>query len=719
MNLAEALDVLPEITAPTRSRRVFKIDPRLVGREHIEEGAPMFLAHVPGSTNIFRLTPEQWKLAHLFDGQRSYEEIAELFLAETAIQLGIEDVRSFAEMMQDADFWYQSPHEKNIALMQKLRDRRKKQKKAKAGDMARIPIAQWDADKLVDTAHRNLQFVYTPWFTALTLVVFALMVYIFVTQWSQIGADTLEYYTFTDKSAADLAEFWILFLIMAFFHESAHALTCKHYGGGVHSTGFHLIYLTPAFFVDVTEAWVYADRFQRVVTMLAGIWTELMICAVATLVWWGTPPGGSIHDLAYKVILITGVAVVLMNLNPLIKLDGYYILSETLGLDEIKERSTALVSGWVQKNILRLPVEVAYVRPRLRWFFVPYAILSGIYSYLLLYAVARFVGNIFRHYSPEWAFIPTILVAFLIFKSRLLKFGKFMQTVYTAKRDTLLRSSLMHSMTPARLAILIVVLAGALGIPFLRDTVHARFILEPVQRAVVRAEVPGTVVEVLVHEGQAVDRDSPLLRLRNLDLESQEALMEADLQLARSRNTEAQMRYTGAAGMEQEFQRNRQKSQLLAQEVKQLQLRSPIAGSVVSPRTADLLGSHLNAGSTAVEIADLSSLRARMYVRESEMREVRPGQAVSLRVDSSFRSLSGAVGEIALASSEIEPGLEPKSDYKGLATPRYYAVTVQEPNAERKLMYGMTGTAKIYTVRRSIAGLAWRTGSDFVRRKLW
>ena len=299
MNLAEALDVLPEITTPTRSKRVFKIDARLVGRQHIEEGAPMFLAHVPGSTNIFRLTPEQWKLAHLFDGQRPYAEIAELFLAETAIQLGVEEVRNFAEMMQDADFWYQSPHEKNIALMQKLRDRRKKQKKAKAGDMARIPIAQWDADKLVDTAHRSLQFIYTPWFTALTLVIFAFMVYIFVTQWSQIGADTLEYYTFTDKSAADLAEFWFLFLIMAFFHESAHAVTCKHYGGGVHSTGFHLIYLTPAFFVDVTEAWVYANRFQRVVTMLAGIWTELIICAAATAVWWGTPPGGSIHDLAY------------------------------------------------------------------------------------------------------------------------------------------------------------------------------------------------------------------------------------------------------------------------------------------------------------------------------------------------------------------------------------------------------------------------------------
>ncbi len=55
MNLAEALDVLPEISTPTRSKRIFKMDPRLVGREHIEEEGPMFLAHVPGSMKLFRL----------------------------------------------------------------------------------------------------------------------------------------------------------------------------------------------------------------------------------------------------------------------------------------------------------------------------------------------------------------------------------------------------------------------------------------------------------------------------------------------------------------------------------------------------------------------------------------------------------------------------------------------------------------------------------------
>lgn len=712
MNLAEALDVLPELTAPAKSTGVFRIDPLLVGREHIEEGEKIILAHVPGSTNLFRLTPDQWELAHLFDGQRSYQEIADLFVAQTSTQATPEDVRMFAEMMEDIKFWYQSPQEKNAALMEKLRERRKKQKKTKAGDMAHIVVAKWDLDELVETAHRKLQFVYTPWFTVTTLILFSFTAYVFVTYWSQIGVDTLEYYTFTDKSVADLGEFWILFFIMAFFHESAHAVTCKHYGGGVHATGFHLIYLAPAFFVDVTEVWVYANRFQRVITCLVGIWTELIICSVATVVWWGTPPGGTIHDLAYKVILIAGIAVVLMNLNPLVKLDGYYVMSETLGIDGTKERSTALTLGWLQKHIFRLPVEVHYVRPLLRWFFVPYAILSGLYSYLLLYGAARLVGNIFRHFSPEWAFLPTAIVSFLIFKSRIIKLGKFMRTVAVEKRDFFFRRR-------SYIAIFAIVLLLLLAVPFFTKTVEARFILEPAQHALIRARVSGTVAEVLIHEGQTVAPGSPVLRLRNLDLESKKASAEAELERARSRFADAQTRYSGLAATQQEVQRMDERNQVLARELKQLELRSSIAGSVVSFLPEGLLGSRLDAGAMAVEIADLSSLRARIFVSESDMGDVRRGQRVSLRPDSSFRTLAALVGDIAQSSSEIEPGLQPTTGYKGLAPPHYYAVAVLLPNPENNLLYGMSGSAKIRTERRSILGLAWNNIYYFVRRKIW
>ena len=83
-------------------------------------------------------------------------------------------------------------------------------------------------------------------------------------------------------------------------------------------------------------------------------------------------------------MLITGVAVVLVNMNPLIKLDGYYFFSELLGIADVKEKSTAYVMGWIKKNIFRLPVEVDYVPKRRRFLYVPYCILSGAYSYMLL-----------------------------------------------------------------------------------------------------------------------------------------------------------------------------------------------------------------------------------------------------------------------------------------------------------------------------------------------
>ena len=119
--------------------------------------------------------------------------------------------------------------------------------------------------------------------------------------------------------------------------------------------GFHLIYLTPAFFVDVSEAFVYAGRWQRFLIILAGIGVEMIFCAVATVVWWGTGPGSAAHDLAYKIMLITGVAVVVVNMNPLIKLDGYYAFSEIIGFSDIKERSTAYLSGLVRRHVFRLP----------------------------------------------------------------------------------------------------------------------------------------------------------------------------------------------------------------------------------------------------------------------------------------------------------------------------------------------------------------------------
>ena len=111
--------------------------------------------------------------------------------------------------------------------------------------------------------------------------------------------------------------------------------------------GFMLIYYMPAAFVDITESWVQPRRLSRVAAIVAGSWIELTLCGVAMVVWLNTHSGYWLHDLSYEIVLINSVTKVAINLNPLAKLDGYYLLTELIGIPDLKERSTGFLSAWV------------------------------------------------------------------------------------------------------------------------------------------------------------------------------------------------------------------------------------------------------------------------------------------------------------------------------------------------------------------------------------
>jgi putative peptide zinc metalloprotease protein len=713
MNLAEALDVaLPELPARRASRSFPRVHPKLIAREQIEEGAPVVIAHIQGTSDLYHFSPDQWALVQLFNGQRSYEEISQQYLAEHGVEYSSRDIQEFADNLRS--LWYQTPQEKYQAEIQSENRRTHVRRKSRFSDLARIHFSAWDPDAYLNWLYPRAKFLYSGWFTALTLVLFAFMVYVFVDRWGEIGRDTLHYYSFTDKSFSDLAEFWLLFFALGFFHESAHGLTCKHYGGGVHRMGFQLLYLTPTFFVEVTEGWVYANRWQRLAIIIAGIWVELIFCGVATVTWWGTPAGTFAHEIAYKVMLITGVAVVAVNLNPLIKLDGYFFFCELIDIQEIKERSTAFVTGWIRKNIFRLPTEHEYVSHRRAWLYVAYALLSGAYSYLLLLAVARFAYNVFRRYSPEWAFVPALYLLYLMFRSRAQKLVAFMKGVYLDKKERI-----RAWLTVPRILLLASLALFLFLAPIWPQTVQGRFALEPLHRAVVRAEVPGQVVGVFVDEGSAITAGTPLARLRNLTLESQASRAVTDLHVAAARATQARLNYAALGAAQQEYQRLSEQDRTLGSELAQLQVVSPISGIVVTPRVHDLLGSYLRPGSVIAEIADTSEMKARIYVPDVFMREVRLGARAKVKLDAASGSASGQLATLAPASAEIEPGLVQVEEYKGIRAGTYYVATVVVPNAHGEMKEGMSGTAKIYSSRRSAVGFAWQTARDFLGRKIW
>jgi len=717
MNLTRVLNnALPDIPARVLAELPPRLDPGVTFREHIEDGKPVIRVYAPCAKSMFTFPPENWKLAQLFDGVRSYEEIAEKYSLENGTQYSGDEVREFASSLEAIEFWYHTPQEKNILFMQQTAEERRKKLKQhnRWADLSDVLFPAFNPDPFLTRFYRYTKFVYTWWFTTLTLIGFAITAGITIAHWGEIGRDTAEFYNFSNRSSEDILVMYVILCGVVVVHELAHAYTSKHFGGRVTAMGFALVYLTPAVYTDTTEAEVTATRYQRLMVTIAGVWSELMICTVATIVWWGTAPNTPVHNAAYYFMLLTGIMCILLNWNPLMKLDGYYILTDLVRIADLKEASTAYVSAWVKKNIWRLPVEVPYVPKSRKLGYAVYALLSGAYSYTVLYVVARFAGNIVRNFSPEWGFIPEIGVALVIFRSRIRLLGNFMKFLYLDKKDRI-----AVWFTPRNTLAFGVALIVLLVLPLRHESVSGPFLLEPVHMAVIRARVPGAVLSVNAQEGQQISAGAVLATLQNLPMQSSLEYTSANLSEASERAKAASLRYTDYGAALKERDRLTDRLQQQAKMSTELQITSPIAGTVLTPRTQNLLGSYLVEGQDAFEVADLSSIRARIYVSEYDLRKVRNDAEARLEVQGMLGKWSARITSIAARPTEMNENLGGKVEYRGMNPAHFYIVDLLAENSEGILKPGMAGVARVYGRRRSLLGLGWEIISNFWGRKIW
>jgi len=235
----------------------------------------------------------------------------------------------------------------------------------------------------------------------------------------------------------------------------------------------------------------------------------------------------------------------------------------------------------------------------------------------------------------------------------------------------------------------------------------------------VRAEVPGIVTQVRVSEGEIIRAGSPLFTLRNLPLQSKLALSEADYSVTSERATLATLQYRNFGPLARERERLVQQTSEISSQAAHLELRSPISGTVLTPRISDRAGTYVTAGTELAEVGNLSELRARVYVSEHDLHRFAVGSNATLRVAGILKRWDTRVQAISPLSTEIDPTLVQKIEYKGLLPPNFYVVDLWIANFEGTLNPGMTGTARIYGQRKSMAGFAWEELGDFFGRKVW
>jgi putative peptide zinc metalloprotease protein len=295
---------------------------------------------------------------------------------------------------------------------------------------------------------------------------------------------------------------WVVTLAVVTCHEFSHGLTCCHFGGKVQEVGFMLIYFQPAFYCDVSDSWMFPSKKHRMWVMFAGGYFQLVIWGMSTILWRITDTDTIINQLALVIIVFSGLQT-LVNFNPLIKFDGYYILSDYLEIPNLRRKSVEMI--W--DRIAGRPLSPNSAKgPREQRAQLVYGLATIAFSTtLLIYVYAALYTWTTSHYAFAG------LVGFVMFSTYTLR--RTAAESIAGLRSVAARAAYRkYRNSGIFLAALFISIVGHwdLNIP-------AEFRVVARNETTVRPETGGIVVDVLVHEGSHVARGEVIAHLRDYD----------------------------------------------------------------------------------------------------------------------------------------------------------------------------------------------------------
>jgi multidrug resistance efflux pump len=291
--------------------------------------------------------------------------------------------------------------------------------------------------------------------------------------------------------------------------------------------GFLLIYFQLAFYCNVSDAWLFPQKSRRLWVTWAGPYFELFIWGLAVLAWRVVEPGTLTSAVALIIIATSGIKL-FFNLNPLIKLDGYYLLSDALGIPNLRARAFAYVRStlkrWTGSAAAHTESDAAPSTPRERRIYLAYGLMAGLYSYWLLWYVAVGFGRYFTERYQAMGFFLYMGLLMMVFRSPLSKAMPSRPVSLAAWRER--ATALRRRWTAVAASGSALLLSLVVPLPL---TVSGEFAVLPAHNSDLRAEVEGTIVQVLADEGQTVGKGDVVARLSDREYRVELLKLEAEI----------------------------------------------------------------------------------------------------------------------------------------------------------------------------------------------
>lgn len=409
-------------------------------------------------------------------------------------------------------------------------------------------------------------------------------------------------------SPSNLPLLYLALVITKVLHEFGHAYLCRKFGGEVHTMGVMLLIFTPIPYVDATSSWSLRSRAQRILVSAGGMIVEVFVAALATFAWANTAPG-TLHNLAYNMMFVASVSTLVFNINPLLRFDGYYILSDLLDIPNLHQRSSRQLRHFFESYLFGLQKSESPARTLREGFWLTtFAIASGIYRVIVFGGILLFVAD-------RFLLLGILMTLVCAITWILVPLGKLL--VYLASSPALERNRPRAIF--ATLALATVTVALLQGVPF-PNRFRAPGILQATERSVLITETPGELAALLATPGQPVVAGQPLARLENPELE-------LSLTAATARKAEVEYRIRQALReqtanlkpLESLLTSVQDRINKLERDRSNLVLRAKHNGTWVNPEIQDYLGRSLPRGTSLGLIVNQASFEFRATVKQADV----------------------------------------------------------------------------------------------------
>ena len=593
--------------------RVAALKPRI--RAHVQihrqafRGKVWFVLQDYAAERSHRFSPAAHRFIGLMDGERTVQEVWEATCAHLGDEAPTQEetIRLLGQLhAADALLCDVPPDSMEVFRRYERHERQLWKRRFMTPLALRFPIL--DPDRFLVRTLPTVAPLFGWLGAVIWLIVVTLGAVLAAAHWTDLTKDI------TDQvfSPQNLVLLWFVYPVVKVFHELGHAYATRKWGGEVHEIGIMLLVLTPVPYVDASAATGFRDKRQRMVVGAAGIAVELFLGALALFVWLNVEPG-VVRAIAYNVMLISGVSTLLFNGNPLLRFDGYYVLSDALEIPNLGARSNQYFGYLFQRYVLgaKDATSPAETQGERVWMLI-YAITSFVYRLLIMFAIVMFIAGKF--------FIVGVLLAIWALATQVvMPIGKNLS--FLVNSPTLRRNRGRSLIVSAVIATVVLVVLFVVPAP---SWTRAEGVVWAPEEAQVRAATEGFVADLLVASDSEVVRGQPLIKAVDPFLTASVAVLEAQLQELTAQHDDvlfndrvkAAMIAKEMAALQASLERSRERE-------RDLVWSSPGEGRFVLPNAVDLAGRFVTKGQLLGYVLQPKALTVRVVLAQDDIAQVR------------------------------------------------------------------------------------------------